>query len=177
MEFYEAINTRRSVRSYRNDPVPEEVLKRILDAARVAPSANNIQPWHFIVVKDEKRKKEVARLSFDQTFIAEAPVVIVCCGSKYHDRYSWISDNTYIIDVSIAVDHLTLAARNEGLGTCWIGAFDHSGMKKLLEMPENYDVIVLTPLGYPRTNSVFRGTSSRKDLKEIVSYEKFGSSR
>jgi nitroreductase len=174
MDFEQVVKTRRSVRSYRSQPVPDDVLERVLSAARMAPSANNIQPWHFVVVKDAKLREEVARNCFDQTFIAEAPVVIVCCGRKYPDRYSWISDNLYLVDVAIATDHLTLAARNEGLGTCWIGALDQKSLRKILNVPSGHDIIMVTPLGYPSSETVFRTSSNRKSLSEIVSYEGFG---
>ena len=173
MDFEQVINTRRSVRSYRSQPVPDAALEKVLNAARIAPSANNIQPWHFIAVKDAARRGEIARNCFNQTFLAEAPVVIVCCGKKYPDRYSWISDNLYLVDVAIAIDHLTLAARNEGLGTCWIGALDQKPLRKLLNVPSGFDIIMVTPLGYPASDAAFRPASGRKPLSEIVSYEEF----
>lgn len=174
MDFSEVIRTRRSVRAYKGDAIPADVLRRVLEGARMAPSANNTQPWTFIVVRDAALRKKIAEISFDQSFIAEAPVVIVYCGRQYHDSYSWIADNMYIVDVTIAVDHLTLAARNEGLGTCWIGAFHREPLKKLLDIPAGHDPIILTPLGYPSSPAAFRAASSRKPLGEIVCAEKFG---
>jgi len=173
MDFREVIETRRSVRSYSDKPVPDDALQRVLDAARLAPSANNTQPWEYIVVRDENLRKQIATHSFNQTFIAEAPVIILCCGRRYHDPYSWIADNMYIVDCTISFDHLTLAARNEGLGTCWIGAFDNDALKKLLNVPDDYDIIMLTPLGYPASASAFRKTASRRPLEEIVHKERF----
>ena len=174
MDFYQVIKARRSVRSYKGDAISDDVLRRVLEGARIAPSANNTQPWTFIVVKDAALREKIAEISFEQSFIAEAPVVIVCCGRQYHDSYSWIADNMYIVDVTIAVDHLTLAARNEGLGTCWIGAFHREPLKKLLDIPAGHDPIILTPLGYPSSPAAFRAVSSRKPLGEIVCAEKFG---
>ena len=174
MDFEEVIKTRRSVRSYREDPVPDDVLERVLGAAQSAPSANNVQPWRYIVVTDEETRGEIADISFNQAFIAEAPVVIVCCGKNYHDSYSWLADNMFLVDSTISFDHLTLAARNEGLGTCWIGAFDHPQLKELLDVPTGYDIVVLTPLGYPKSGSAFRPASNRKSLSEIVFHDKFG---
>jgi len=168
MEFTEVIKTRRSVRAYRSDPVPGSVIKKILDYTRLAPSANNVQPWHFIVVQDPAKRREIAELASGQTFVGEAPVIIVCCGRRYTDRYSWIGDNMYLIDCSIAIDHLTLAARNEGLGTCWIGAFNHKGIKKAIAIPPGYDVIMLIPVGYPASKEAFHETSSRHSLDEII---------
>jgi nitroreductase len=174
MDFYDVIRTRRSIRSYKSDAIPANVLRQVLDAARLAPSANNTQPWRFIVVTDPATRKKVAEVSFAQSFIAEAPVVIVCCGRRYHDSYSWIADNMYLVDVSIAVDHLTLAARNEGLGTCWIGAFDRQALKGLLGIPKDHEPVVLTPLGFPSGMRPFHGAASRKPLGEIVCSERFG---
>ena len=174
MDLYDVIRTRRSVRSYKGDAIPANVLHRVLDAARMAPSANNTQPWKFIVVKDPATRKKVAEVSFAQSFIAEAPVVIVCCGRRYHDAYSWIADNMYLVDVTIAVDHLTLAARNEGLGTCWIGAFDREALKALLKIPNDHDPVVLTPLGFPSGMRPFQSGASHKPLGEIAFSEMFG---
>ncbi|RKY85981.1 nitroreductase [candidate division KSB1 bacterium] len=174
MEFYNVIKTRRSVRSYKDEKVPAEVVRRVLDAARLAPSANNTQPWRFIVVENETTRKELGRLASNQMFIAEAPIIIVCCGEKYRDPWSWIGENMYLVDVTIAIDHLTLAARNEGLGTCWIGAFDHSSIKKLLGIPKEIDVIALTPLGYPRNEAAFTESTRRKHLSEITFKDKYG---
>jgi len=174
MDFQEVIQTRRSVRSYRSDPVPDDALERVLEAARSAPSANNVQPWRYIVVTDQATREKIADISFNQAFIAEAPVVIVCCGHNYHDSYSWIADNMFLVDSTISFDHLTLAARAEGLGTCWIGAFDHPQLKELLNVPAGYDIVVLTPLGYPQSDTAFRPVSNRKALDEIVFHERFG---
>ncbi|NOZ20062.1 MAG: nitroreductase [Planctomycetes bacterium] len=174
MEFDGVIKTRRSVRSYRDDPIPDDVLERVLTAAQSAPSANNVQPWRYIVVRDEATRKKIAEVALNQAFIAEAPVVIVCCGRNYHDSYSWIADNMFLVDCTISFDHLTLAARNEGLGTCWIGAFDHPQIKEVLDVPVGYDVVVLTPLGYPKSDQAFRPVSNRKPLSEIAFSEKFG---
>lgn len=168
MEFNEVVYTRRSVRAYRADPVPETALRRILDSARLAPSANNTQPWHFYVVRKDNLKLQIAKLAYGQMFIAEAPLVIVCCGKPYTDRYSWIGNKMYLIDCTIAFDHLTLAARNEGLGTCWIGAFDHEDIKEKLKIPEGLDVIMLTPLGYPSSENAFHETQNRRPLERIM---------
>ena len=165
MDFYQVIETRRSVRSYKPDPVPEDVLKKVLNAARIAPSGSNRQPWKFIIIKDEERKKKMVELCEGQSFVAEAPVLIVACGRNIHyNRGGWMGDYSMIVDVAIAVDHLTLAARAEGLGTCWIGSFDNEGIKKFLNIPEDINVVVLTPLGYPESPDAFKPVSNRKKL-------------
>ncbi len=173
MDFYEVIRTRRSIRSYKPDPIPEEVLMRILDAARIAPSGSNRQPWKFIVVKDEELRKRLAAACHNQTFIAEAPVIIVACGYNIHwNRGGYMGDLSMLIDVSIAFTHLILAARAEGLGTCWIGAFDNEEVKKILGVPEDVNVVAITPLGYPKDEE-FREPGSRKALSEIISIDRF----
>lgn len=174
MEFYEVIETRRSVRKYKNTQIPDDVLNRVLNAARIAPSGSNRQPWRFIVIRDEERKKKMVQLCHHQLFIAQAPVLIVGCGKNIHyNRGEWMGDYSVIVDVAIAFDHLTLAARAEGLGTCWIGSFDNEGIKKYLEIPDDVNVVALTPLGYPENESVFSPVVDRLPLEQIIYYEKW----
>ncbi|HOK29777.1 MAG TPA: nitroreductase family protein [bacterium] len=169
MDVYDAIKTRRSVRAYQDKPVPEDVLKRILEAARLAPSASNRQDWKFIVVRDSGNRRAVAQAANNQMFIAQAPVIIVAV-SLNPDRIMSCEVPSYAVDLAIAVDHITLAATAEGLGTCWIGAFSQREMKKVLDIPERYKVVTLTPLGYPADSP---RPKVRKPLEEIVCYEKF----
>jgi len=173
MDFYEVIRTRRSIRSYRSEPVPEEVLNRVLEAARIAPSGDNRQPWRFIVVKDEGLKRRLVPACGNQSFIAEAPVVVVACGRNIdYDRGRYMGGFSMLVDVSIAFTHLVLAARAEGLGTCWIGDFSNEEVKRVLGVPEGANVVAVTPLGYPKDEG-FAGPGPRKSLKEIVSVDKF----
>lgn len=174
MDFREVIETRRSVRSFKPDPIDEEVLKRVLEAARIAPSGSNRQPWKFIIVTDPRTKQELVPLCEGQEFVGQAPAVIIACGFNIHyDRGHYMGDYSMLVDVAIAFDHLTLAARNEGIGTCWIGSFDNDGIKKLLDIPEDVQVVALTPLGYPKSGDVFAPVSNRKSLEEIISYQKW----
>jgi len=174
MDFYEVIRTRRSVRSFNNKDIPEEVLSRVLDAARIAPSGSNRQPWKFIVIRDAAARQKMVPLCEGQAFVAAAPALIVACGRNIHyNRGGYMGDHSMLVDVAIAVDHLTLAARAEGLGTCWIGSFRNQETKKELGIPDNYDVVALTPLGYPAQPDAFNEDSGRNDLEEIVSYETF----
>lgn len=170
MDIYEAIEKRRSVRSFQEKEIPEEALSKVLNAARLAPSANNVQPWKFILVKEGKLRREVAKYCWNQTFIAEAPVVIVACGLPTTSKIGGYESSIYV-DVAIAVDHLTLAARAEGLGTCWIGAFDNDKLKRILEIPKEANIIVVIPIGYPKGS--FGNMGYRKKLDEIISLNGF----
>jgi len=173
MEFYEVIKTRRSIRSYKSEAVSEAVLDRILDAARIAPSGSNRQPWRFIVVRDPTVKAEVVKYCGNQAFIGEAPVIIVACGLDIgYNRGGWMEDKSVVMDVTIAFTQMILAARAEGLGTCWIGLFENEPLKKLLGIPEEYNIAAVTPLGYP-DKGVFEETTRRKDLADIVSWDRF----
>ena len=174
MDFETVIKTRRSIRSYSDKDVPEEVLERVLYIARMAPSAVNNQPWQFIVIRNKNTRQKIAALANDQDFVADAPVVVVFCGKRYDNPHDWIGHNLYLIDVAIAIDHFTLAARNEGLGTCWIGAFDHQPLKDLLAVPTGHDVVMLVPVGYPESDTAFHLTDDRRALADIVYRERFG---
>jgi len=168
MEFYEVIRTRRSIRSYRADPVPEESLSRVLEAARIAPSGSNRQPWKFYVVKDPEKRRRVAQACGGQTWIDQAPIVIVATGWKVSfSRGGYMGDMSFIMDISIAFTQLILAARAEALGTCWIGDFQNTEVKKALGLPDDENVVAVTPLGYPGKGG-FTEKTSRKPLKEIV---------
>ena len=171
MTVMEAIQSRRSVRKYKPDPVPDEVLGRVLEAARLAPSGKNLQPWRFIVVRDLEIRKKLAKASAGQTFMAEAPVIIAACGFP-EDCYARMGRymKSWPVDVTIALEHLILQAQADGLGTCWIGAFEEEEVKDILGVPAEVKVLALTPLGWPDERPGFRG---RKGLAEIVSYNKF----
>ncbi len=174
MDLLDAIKTRRSVRKFSDKPIDEAVLERVLDAARLAPSGNNVQPWHFVVVRDAGRRTKLAELCNNQTFIGRAPVVIAACGKSYPSKFHWIGEHMAIVDVTIAVDHLALAARAEGLGTCWIGAFTHDPVHAFLELPDTYRVMWIMPIGYPLDDDAFAETDRRRPLGEMVSHETFG---
>lgn len=171
MDVYEAIRTRQSIRRYRPDPVPDDVLNRVLDGMRLAPSAGNKQPWRFIVVKDAAVREQLAKASNNQQWMAPAPVIIAACGRE-QDAYSAMGGywNALPVDVSIAFDHLTLAAAAEGLGTCWIGSFVEDEVRRVLGIPEDVTVIALTPLGYHDESPA---PKTRKELTEIVCHERW----
>jgi nitroreductase len=172
MDLTEAIRTRRSIRAYKPTPVPEDALKEVLNAARLAPSADNAQPWKMVVVRDEQLKLMLAAASNGQKFIAQAPIVIVACGipgEAFPTVGGYMSSE--IIDVSIALDHLTLAAHDRGLGTCWVAWFKEDKVKSLLGVPEDVKVVALTPLGYPDETPE---RTPRKNLEELVSFDRYG---
>jgi nitroreductase len=171
MSVLKIIKERRSVRRYKHEPIPEEVLHRVLEAARFSPSGKNLQPWKFILVRDDMVKKRLAEASFGQSFIAGAPIVVVACGFP-DECYSRMGNymKSWPVDVAIAVEHLILQAQEDGLGTCWIGAFEEKEVKLILQIPDNVKVLALTPLGYPDESPRSRG---RKSLSEIVAYDSF----
>ena len=176
MNVYEAIRTRRSVRRYSPRPIPDSTLARLRDALRLAPSACNFQPWRFIFVTDQKLRAELGQAAHQQTFIAQAPLIVVACG--FPDRaYQGMGGhgNSVEVDVAIALDHLTLTAVAEGLGTCWIGAFDEPAVKRLLEIPQEVKVVALTPVGFPKSSSLIRPAAKgeRKTEGEVFSVNRF----
>lgn len=169
MDFYDVIKKRHSIRKYKPDAVEEDKLNRLLEAARLAPSGKNGQPWRFIVVRNAELKKALVKPCRDQAFIAEAPVVIVGCANEdesYQKQGNYMK--SWPIDLAIAFDHLMLAATVEGLGTCWIGAFDEKEIKKALNIPEHLRVVGLTPVGYADGEPK---PKPRKPLQEIVFYD------
>ena len=169
MDVFTAISQRSSVRSYKSTDVEEDKLKKILEAARLSPSASNRQEWKFIVVKNKETKKKLAKAAFGQSFIGEAPVVIVACGTE-SKAIMGCGQPTHTVDVSIACAFMILEAYELGLGTCWIGAFKEDETKKILNIPEHVRVVAMTPLGYPDEPP---SKKYRKRLDQIVCFEKY----
>lgn len=167
--------SRRSVRAYEDRPVPGDVLTKVLEAGRVAPSSSNYQPWHFIIVKDPATRKGLSK-GRNAGFLKDTPVVIVGCGNKK------INERWYKVDTTIALENMVLAATGEGLGTCWIGSFDEEDVKSLLKVPADWSVVAMLALGYPKERWNLLGGAKkhehrRKDLGLITSYEEFGKQR
>jgi nitroreductase len=171
VDFYDAVRNRVSVRAYKPDPVPDDVLNRVLETGRLAPSAKNIQPWKFIVVKSPEVRAALVPSCRGQTSIGQAPVVVCACALT--DQV-WKGMGGYwsaeAVDITIALEHMILAAAAEGLGTCWIGAFIEAEVKRVLGIPENAKPIALTPLGYPAQQPKPR---PRKSLSEIVCVDRY----
>ena len=180
MEILEAIKSRRSIRKYKTDPIDDKTLAEVLEAARWAPSWANTQCWRFIVVRDKDIKNKLAdTINVDNPAIdaiREAPVVIAACtelgkagcydGVPATDKGDW-----FMFDVALAMQNLVLAAHSLGLGTVYVGRADAKEAAKILEVPEGYRFVALTPLGYP---DQVRNPRPRKELSEIVFYDKFG---
>ena len=170
MDVYEAIVRRKSVRGFKDEEVPEEIISRLLEAARLAPSASNRQEWRFVVVRDPAMRSQLVEAARGQKFVGEAPVVLACC-AETDEHVMACGQLCYPIDVAIAMDHITLCATVEGLGTCWIGAFDEDRVKKLLGIPSPIRVVGLLPVGYPTDSSSVK--KKRLPLEEIVKYERW----
>ncbi len=169
MNVIEAIKARRSVRSYQERAVESEKIEQILEAARLAPSAHNRQNWKFVVVQDAGTRQALAKACNDQAFIGQAPVVIGACSTD-PERVMASGQPTSAVDLAIAVDHMSLAAVELGLGSCWIGAFDAPAVGKVLGVPDGAVVVHVLPLGYPAKTSSPR---PRKSASEIICNEKF----
>jgi nitroreductase len=170
MAIYETIAARKSVRAFQETDVPEEVLLRVLNAARLAPSARNRQEWRFVVVRDPATRLKLAEAANRQRFVGEAPVVIACC-AETDGHLMACGQACYPIDVAIAMDHLSLCAAAEGLGTCWIGAFNEAQVKEILGIPAGVRVVELMPLGYPKDPAPV--TKPRLPLETIVKRERW----
>lgn len=168
LNIYEIISLRKSVRAFQRKDVPEAVMTRLLEAARIAPSASNRQEWRFVVVRDPDTRKQMAEAACRQAFVAEAPVVLACC-AETDSHLMACGQPCYTIDVAIAIDHITLCAVEEGLGTCWIGAFHEEEAKQILRIPPEIRVVELLAIGYPQDPS--RQEKQRLPLEHIVRYE------
>ncbi len=168
MDVMDAIKARKSVRSYLNKPVEDEKLNKILEAGRLAPSASNRQEWRFVVVRNSETRRKLADAASGQTFVGEAPAVIVAC-AETDNHVMRCGQLCYPIDVAIALDHMSIAAVELGLGTCWVGSFDEKKVKVILGIPEKIHVVELMPLGYPSDPSQVE--KNRYDLDKIVKYE------
>ncbi len=176
MSFAELIAKRYSVRSYKPDPVPDELLNRVLEAARLAPTAANRQPLQIIVIHTAGREAELRRI-YHRPWFLEAPLVICVCTLR---DQAWVRKHDgkcYAdVDAAIVMDHMVLAATELGLGTCWIAAFDPKAAREVLDLPEGVEPCLVTPLGYPADQPAesFRASKERKPLADLVQYERWG---
>lgn len=173
MDVLEAIRERRSVRAYSSREVPDATVEMLLDCARWAPSAGNLQPWEFVVVRSPERKRGLVAAALGQSFIEEAPVVVVVCANPKRSavRYGSRGASLYCLqDTAAAAQNIHLAAWALGLATCWIGAFDESLVVRVLKLPEGIRPVAIIPVGYPEERP---SPPSRRRLSEIVHKEEF----
>jgi len=169
MNCFQVIQKRYSARGYRPDPVEEDKIQQVLEAVRLAPTAANRQPFRFIIIHTAGKEAELKRI-YNASWFVQAPLVI--CGCAVPQK-AWLrrdGKNYCDVDVTIAMDHLILAATELGLGTCWIAAFDPTAAREVLGLPEGAEPVVFTPLGYANDQP---GLKKRKSLDDIVSYERW----
>ena len=171
MDVFDAVLARKSVRAYDSRPVPAEVLKKVLEAGRLAPSASNRQPWFFLAVTDAEKRKALTAGPYAK-FLKESPVVIVGIGDPQ------TSPEWYVVDVTIALTQMVLEATNEGLGTCWIGSFYEDKVKEALAIPARLKVVAMLAVGYSREKTDLGAKimrrRNRKPMEDILSFEQFG---
>ena len=165
MALSELIQKRYSVRGYKPDPVEEDKLQQVLEAARLAPTAGNRQRFRLIVVHTEGREEELRRI-YDRDWFVQAPIVICACRHPMgpeHERKDYTD-----VDIGIVVDHLILAAADQGLGSCWVGAFDARAAREVLGLPASVEPVAFTPLGYPGDSP---GAKKRRSVDDLVRFE------
>jgi nitroreductase len=167
MEFSELIASRYSVRAYRPDPVPEEILTRVLEAVRLAPTAANRQPFQFIVIRRAGREGDLKRI-YERDWFVQAPLIVCACAVSGQAWARRDHKNYADVDATIAMDHLILAATDAGLGTCWIAAFDPAAAREVLELPEGVEPVAFTPLGYPADTP---RPKERKAMNDLIRYD------
>jgi len=173
MDILEAIKSRRSIRAFKSQNVPAEIVKNLIDAARWAPSAGNIQPWEFIIIRKPEIKRRLAEAALGQAFIEEAPVVIVVCANEDRSSqgYGVRGRTLYCIqDTAAAIENILLVACSLGLGTCWVGAFREEEARVTLKVPYGMRPVAIIPVGYPAEAP---SPGSRRPINQIVHYETF----
>ena len=171
MELFDVICQRYSVRAFQTTPISEQAVMAILEAAKNAPSAGNLQAYEIVVVRDAARKHELARVSLDQFFLADAPVVLVFCANpdRNCEKYGVRGRERYSVqDASIACAYAQLAATAHGLGTCWIGAFDETDVQRIINAPAAWRPVAILPIGVPADTAKSRG---RRPLADLVHSE------
>ncbi len=173
MEVFKAIKTRRSIRAFTNEKVSEEEVQKLIDAARHAPSAGNIQPWEFVIVRAPQRKHRLAVAALEQTFIEEAPVVIVVCANEAQSGLGYGTRGAALYclqDTAAATQNILLAACALGLGTCWVGAFYEDEARKVVNVPRGMRPVAIVPVGHPAEKPSPR---PKKSVTEIIHSETF----
>jgi nitroreductase len=173
MGLSEVIKGRRSIRTFKNQDVPEETVEKLINAARWAPSAGNIQPWEFVIVRKPAVKKKLAQAALNEAFVEDAPVVIVVCADEKRSLmgYGFRGKTLYCIqDTAAATQNILLTAHSLGLGTCWIGAFNEDEAKEAVNAPEGIRPVAIIPVGYANEAPL---QGSRRPLSQIIHHESF----
>lgn len=167
-DLIEAIQERRSVRSFEDTPVPDATIGRLLESARLAPSAGNLEPWKFIVVKRDELKKKLAQAAYGQNFLSYAPVCIVVCAEPNRSaiRYGYRGSELYCLqDTAAATQNILLAATGCGLGSCWVGSFDEEAVRECLNLDNHFRPVAIIPIGYPQEEAA---EIPRRPMDEIT---------
>ena len=173
MDVFEAIKKRRSVRAYTSEEVTEKDVEKLIEAARLAPSAGNIQPWEFVIVTNAETKRRLSDAALHQTFIEEAPVVIIVCADVARSSWGYGSRGTNLYclqDTAAATENMLLAAQALGLATCWVGAFHEDEVARVVNTPRNVRPVAIVPVGRPAEKPSAR---PKRSMREIVHYETF----
>jgi len=173
MELQEAIKGRRSIRNFKKQNISEETITQLIEAASHAPSAGNIQPWHFIIVRNPTTKKKLAESALNQQHVEQAPVVIVVCADEKRSSmgYGTRGRTLYCLqDTAAATQNILLTAYSLGLGTCWIGAFNEDEAREAVNAPEGVRAVAMIPVGIPDENPRQR---ARKLPSQITHYDSF----
>jgi nitroreductase len=173
LDVLDAIKGRRSIRAFRDKDVQQEIVEKLIDAACCAPSAGNIQPWEFIIVRKPEIKRRLVEAALDQTFIEEAPVVIVVCANENRSSqgYGIRGKTLYCIqDTAAAIQNILLSAYSFGLGACWVGAFREEEAREILKVPYGVRPVAIIPVGYP---DEVPSPRSRRPINQMVHYETF----
>lgn len=181
MDFMHLIKTRHSVRDFLPDPVPQHVLDDMLEAARLAPSAQNRQPWRYIVFTEREKIRALVKntglLGLSNFFIKDAPCLIIACADASKDvRLN--SQDYYLVDVAISFQQMILCAWSHGIGSCWMAAFSEKSLARHLKLPKGWRIVAMSPFGYPKEEkglytsilSTFSSSHKRLDVKDIVIY-------
>jgi len=173
MDVLEAIKGRRSIRAFKNQDVPAETVEELINAARWAPSAGNIQPWEFIIVRKPRIKRRLVEAALGQMFIEEAPVVLIVCANEERSSQGYCARGKTLYclqDTAAATQNIHLTAYSLGLGTCWVGAFREEETREILKIPQGIRPVAIIPVGYPAEAPTAR---TRKSISQIVHYETF----
>lgn len=181
MDFLKLVSSRESVRNFSPQPIPEELLQQILEAGRMAPSAQNCQPWRYIVFTDPQSIRNLAKqtglIGLSNFFIKDAPCVIVACADTSKNvRIN--SQDYYLVDTAISFQQMILCAHSQGLGSCWMAAFSEKVLSRYLKLPKTWRIVALSPFGFPAAEkglyskalSTFAGSAKRQTLDEMVSF-------